>query len=197
MTLKKKTEKFLKHTLTLKYKTMLSLRLPLPVKIMCAFIYSDEIVYSRVKKDMARKWGVVDIESDIINFNFTDYYLPEMGKPLFRRFISFKKIIDPRDIIKVKLYCIKIEKKYSVNNKRQVNIDPGYINEAKLVLTTTKDFAHRLYMGKGIYAEVTLCFKDKKFQDLPTTFPDYRTQGYKDIFLLIRTVYRQQMKLQA
>jgi len=174
---------------------MLSLKLPLPVKIICGFIYFDELIYSAAKKMITAKFGPLDLESGKIEFNATNYYYSEMGKPLFRRFISFKKTINPRDIIKIKLYCIRVEKKYAINNKRSINIDPGYINEAKLVLATTKDFAHRLYLGKGIYAEVTLCFRDKKFQSLSTTFPDYCTPEYKKIFLLIRNAYRRQLKL--
>ena len=89
---------------------------------------------------------------------------------------------------------MKIEKKYVVEGKRKINIDPGYLNEAKLVLTTAKDFSHRIYLGKGVYAEVTLYFHKGKFCDFPTTFPDYRTRSYKDIFHSIRSIYRQNVK---
>jgi hypothetical protein len=166
---------------------------PKPVKFICGFIYSCEDVYLKVKKIMGKKFGNVDYESQIINFDFTNYYYKEMGKPLFRRFVSFKKLRSPADFIKIKLWCIKIEKKFSQQGRRRINIDPGYLNESKLVLTTTKDYSHRIYLGKGIYAEVTLCYKNKDFSDLPTTYPDYRTRLYKDIFLSIREIYRKQL----
>ena len=173
---------------------MLETFAPLPVKAICAFIYSNEEVYSQTKKILERKYGVIDFESRRINFIHTPYYEPEMGKPLYRRFISFKKLRKADKFVDMKLFCIKLEKKYAKDNKRIVNIDPGYINDAKLVLTTTKDFAHRIYLSKGIFAEVTLVYKDKTFQDLPTTFPDYRTPEYKEILRAIKSNYHNQLK---
>jgi hypothetical protein len=171
---------------------MLKLNFPKPVKFIVAFIYAQDIIYQKTKKILIKKFGKIDYESNEINFNSTDYYYPEMGRPLFRRFLSFKKLKDPAQFIKIKLFCIKIEKKFAKNNARTINIDPGYIHKAKLVLTTTKNFAHRIYLGKGVYAEVTLFYKDSHFQHLPTTFLDYRTDTYKDIFEQIRNIYIKQ-----
>ena len=170
---------------------------PLPVKFVCAFIYSDPAVYQQTKSIMERKFGRVDFESQTIDFNFTDYYEKEMGKNLTRRFIAFTKLARADNFVKIKDFCLKLEKKFAWNNKRIINIDPGYLTEAKLVLTTTKDFHHRIYIGKGIFAEVTLsfCKKENNFLDFPTTFPDYRTQRYKDILLGIRSTYKEQLKL--
>jgi len=173
---------------------MLHTQLPLPVKFICTFIYRDETTYEKVKSLLERKFGRVDFESQKINFDFTDYYYDEMGKPLFRRFISFEKLRKIPDFVNIKLFCIKLEKKFSHMNKRSINIDPGYLNEAKLVLTTTKDFSHRLYINKGVYAEVTLHYANKTFAYFPTTFPDYRTPQYVDILLSIRKIYSKQIK---
>ncbi|MCF7870327.1 MAG: DUF4416 family protein [Candidatus Omnitrophica bacterium] len=168
---------------------MLKLNFPKPAKFIAAFIYANEIVYQKTKKILTKKFGKIDYESEQLNFDSTDYYQSEMGKPLFRKFISFQKLKDPAQFIKIKLFCLKLEKKFSKNSLRTINIDPGCINQAKLVLTTTKDFAHRIYLGKGIYAEVTLFYKGGRFNHLPTTFPDYRTNTYKDIFEQIRNIY--------
>jgi hypothetical protein len=171
---------------------MLELNFPKPVKFVAAFIYADNTIYQKTKNKLRKKFGKIDYESNEINFDSTDYYCPEMGKPLFRRFISFKKLKNPSRFIKIKLFCVKLEKKFAKDNQRIINIDPGYIHKAKLVLTTTKDFAHRIYLGKGIYAEVTLFYKDSQFNHLPTTFPDYRTDTYKNIFEQIRYIYIEQ-----
>ena len=173
---------------------MLHLQQPLPVKFICTFIYSQENIYEKTKKILEKKFSEIDFESRCIDFNFTDYYNQEMGNSLFRRFIAFKKLYNPEEFIKIKLACIKLEKRFAINNKRIINIDPGYLNEAKLVLTTTKDFAHRIYLGKGVFAEVTLTFCKGKFRDLSTTFPDYRTKEYKDILLKIRSIYQKDIK---
>ncbi|MBP7088174.1 MAG: DUF4416 family protein [Candidatus Omnitrophica bacterium] len=173
---------------------MLKRQLPLAVKLISGFIYHKEEIYLKAKHNLETKFGSIDFESSIINFDFTDYYYPEMGKPLFRRFVSFKKLQKLSSFPNIKLFCMKIEKKYSLHQKRKINIDPGYINESKLVLTTTKDFSHRIHIGKDIYAEVTLYYKEKKYLDFPTTFPDYRTPEYKNIFYTIRNIYRQNIK---
>ena len=172
---------------------MLQTQSPLPVNFICGFIYNKEDIYIRTKDILKKKFGRIDYESEKINFDFTNYYDSEIGKPLFRKFVSFEKLKNPGDFSKTKLFCIKIEKKFSLNLKRKINIDPGYINEAKLILTTTKDYSHRIYIGRGIYAEVTLIFKDNKFCELQSTFPDYRTQLYKGIFLSIRKLYREKI----
>ena len=129
---------------------MLQRQFPIPVKFICAFIYSQETIYENAKSILIKKFGKIDFETEKIKFDITGYYNEEMGTPLFRRFISFKKLKNPSEFSSIKLYCLKIEKKFSKENKRKINIDPGYINEAKLVLTTTKDFAHRIYLNKVI-----------------------------------------------
>lgn len=173
---------------------MLVIVRPLPVKLICGFIYLDERLYQEAKKSLERKIGKVDFESEKINFNFTDYYAKEMGAPLYRRFFSFHKLADATFLVKLKLFCLKVEKKLSRDGKRQINIDPGYINDAKFVLATTKDYAHRIYLNKGIYAEVTLRYSNGEFCDFATTYPDYRSQQYKNALLAIRQIYHEQIK---
>jgi len=173
---------------------MLKLQFPKLVKFICGFIYSSEESYQRIKNILQRKFGTVDFESRSIEFTFTDYYEKEMGKNLKRRFVSFRKLQHPERFISIKLFCLKLEKRFARDNKRLINVDPGYLNEAKLVLTTTKDFSHRIYLSKGVYTEVTLLFKKGDFCSLETTFPDYRTDTYKEIFHTIRDTYCQNLK---
>lgn len=179
---------------------MLQKAYPAPVKLVCGFLYSSQSNYRKAKDILTKKFGKIDYESEIIDFTFTDYYAKEMGEGLKRRFISFAKLQKPDTFSRIKSLCINVERKFLLKNSREkrrtVNIDPGYINESKLVLTTTKDFSHRIYIGKGIYAEVTLLYnkKEKNFIDLSTTFPDYRTLVYKRILLTIRGLYSKQIK---
>lgn len=172
---------------------MLKTHLPLPVKFVCAFIYTTEEIYQHTKLILEKKFGKIDFESEKIDFNYTDYYSPEMGNPLHRRFISFKKLRRREQFINIKLYCLKLEKKFALNLRRRINIDPGYLTDAKLVLTTTKNFSHRIYLGKGVYAEVTLRYLKNNFSEFSTTFPDYRTLKYKTIFSNIRKIYHRQI----
>ncbi|HOK40243.1 MAG TPA: DUF4416 family protein, partial [bacterium] len=77
---------------------------------------------------------------------------------------------------------------------RQVNIDPGYINLAKLVLVSTKDYSHRIYLSNGIYAEATLFFRHNQFETFPYTYPDYATDEVRNILKEIRKLFKSQLK---
>lgn len=157
-----------------------------PVKLIIGLIAREDL-FEPVEKILRRKFGIIDFKSEILDFNFTDYYQPEMGIGLKRRFLSFKQKILPRDLSRIKVYTNHIEKKFSKNNgSRQINIDPGYLTLAKLVLATTKDYQHRLYLDQGIFAEVTLRFQGKTFTSWEWTYPDYRSPAYINIFNHIR-----------
>ncbi len=176
---------------------MFQKQIPLPVKFICGFVYSDERVYQQAKKALEKKFGRADFESEKIKFDFTTYYQQEMGTNLSRRFLSFYRLQKVSRFAKIKLFCLKLEKKYAQTEKRIVNIDPGYLNQAKLVLTSSKDFSHRIHLSSGVYAEITLIFSKGEFRELKTTFPDYRTPTYKNIFQSIRDIYSRNLKNEA
>ena len=180
---------------------------PKPVKLIAGFIFKDKTLYQRAKSAMLRRFGASDFESTIIDFNFTDYYAPEMGTGLKRAFISFKKLIKPNDLAAIKVFTNALEEKLAYKRhtdfsfkagcvlyKRRVNIDPGYVDMAKLVLASTKDYSHRIYLGKGIYAEITLRYQNKSFTHWDWTYPDYRTVEYLAVFNTVRAFYEQQVK---
>lgn len=164
---------------------------PEKVKLIVGLISNDEALLDKIgaKLEKALK-NKIDFKSGIIDFTFTDYYHKEMGGDLKRRFLSFKRLVHPERIAKVKLLTNDIEKKFCVAGKRAVNIDPGYVDMAKLVLLSTKDYSHRVRIGNGIFAEVTLHYKDKHFNFWPWTYPDYKSPEYARIFGIIRDMYR-------
>ena len=173
------------------------IKYPELVKLIVGVIFSQKELFNKVKDELAEQYGEVDFESSLLPFNYTNYYQKEMGKVLWRKFISFKSLIDPEEIVSIKLFTNKLEEKYLFpdSSKRRVNIDPGYLTLSKLILATTKNFAHRIYIGRGIYAEVTLrYFKDRGFQPWEWTYPDYRSREYLDIFNHLRDVYRRQLE---
>ena len=159
------------------------------VKLIVGLLSNDAAVMSKVAAALARIFGSVDFESGILDFTHSDYYRKEIGIGLKRKFLSFQKLLSLKDIYKVKLKTIRLEKKFLSDGKRRVNIDPGYLDCAKLVLFSTKDYTHRIYLNKGIYAETTLFYKDKKFNAWPWTYPDYRSDKYINIFNSIRELY--------
>ena len=157
-----------------------------PVQLIIGLI-GKESLFDKVKIKLSPKFGKIDFQSMILDFTYTNYYYREMGSDLKRQFLSFKRLISPGMMPDIKNYTNAIESKFfSSKKKRSINIDPGYLSLSKLVLATTKDHQHRIYLGKGIYAEVTLRYKDKAFCAWEWTYPDYCTKEYISIFNHIR-----------
>ncbi|MDO8662704.1 MAG: DUF4416 family protein [Candidatus Omnitrophota bacterium] len=165
-----------------------------PVKLIVGFIFKDEQAFCRSKFLLIRRFGKIDFESRVIPFTLTEYYQEEFGKDLSRVFVSFSKLIQPREITGIKILTNKIENRLSSKGHRLVNIDPGYLDLAKLILVSTKDYIHRVYLDKGIYAETTLFYRGKSFEAWQWTYPDFRTPEYIEIFNQIRELYAKQIK---
>ena len=136
----------------------------------------------------------IDLQSEIIKFDFTDYYNEEMGEELYRYWISFSPSVQIYEIYKIKILSNEIETKYFSDDKgnRKVNLDTGYIDGSKLVLFSTKNYSHRVYIGRGIFAEVTLIYKHKEFHTLDWTYPDYKTKPAIEFFSKVREVYNKE-----
>lgn len=164
------------------------------VKVFCGLIYQEEENILEVKRFLIEKWGEIDIEEGPFPFNFTDYYEEEMGKNLKRKFVSFEKLYQPENVYEWKIFTNSLEEKFSEKGKRKINLDPGYIDASKVILLSTKDFYHRIYIGKGIFAELTLYYSNKKYNYLNWTYPDYRTEEYLRFFIKMREKYMKQLK---
>lgn len=167
---------------------------PFPVKLIVGFIFKQEDYFLKAKKLLIKKFGKIDFESEVLDFSHTDYYQKEMGENLKRKFISFEKLISPSQLVSIKRFTNKLEEKLSKDKKRAVNIDPGYLSLSKVILASTKDYRHRIYLNKGIFAEVTLFYQNKSFSPWDWTYPDYKTQSYIEIFNHIRELYKKQIK---
>ncbi|MEZ5360301.1 MAG: DUF4416 family protein [Candidatus Zixiibacteriota bacterium] len=149
-----------------------------PVKLVCGLIYGDDETYQIVLERLEKMYGPVEFESEHSSFSHTDYYTKEMGAELTRTFISFVEPVQPDKLNAIKLATNTIEQEYTNEaGGRRINIDPGYVTMANLVLASTKDFSHRIYIGNGIYAEITLLYEDKAFRPLKWTYPDYQTDS--------------------
>ena len=167
---------------------------PYPVKLVSGFIFKERKPLNLAKSLLNKHFGAIDFVSPVFSFNYTGYYEEEFGRELKRLFVSFKGLIGPEELPKIKVFSNKIEKKLSKGKKRLINIDPGYIGLAKLILASTKDYSHRIYLGKGIFAETTLVFEGKSYKPRPWTYPDYASEEYISIFNKIRGIYAAQIK---
>ncbi len=168
--------------------------MPLPKKLFTSVISNDWENFPKVLSSLEELFGPSDYISNLLLFDYTDYYEKEMGKNLKRRIVSFEYLLDPELLSWVKLQTNRVEEQFSVDGRRRFNLDPGILDLARLILLTTKDYTHRIYIGNGIYAEVTLLYKNKNFLPLPWTYPDYRSTDLIDIFKIIREKYRVQIK---
>ncbi|MBI5025249.1 MAG: DUF4416 family protein [Nitrospirae bacterium] len=168
---------------------------PQLVKLFTCMLSPEVFLFEELKRELKSTFGPVDLESPVWLWQHTDYYSKEMGDGLRRKFIFFHDLIRPEALPEIKLKTIELEQRYlRKGGGRRINLDPGYLNFAKVILVSTKDFSHRLYLSHGIYGEVTLTFSGKTYQPMPYTYPDFRTPEYIDIFIRARDLYKAQME---
>jgi len=157
-----------------------------PVKLMVGVLACDALVLEPVRGRLAEVYGAADFVSDVYPFDMTEYYVDEAGPEMVRQFVAFETLIDPGRLAAIKHATNRMEKDFAESLKtsypRPVNLDPGYVEPSKLVLASTKNFAHRIYIGEQMYAEVTLTYNKGTWESFPFTFPDFKSGRY-DAFL--------------
>lgn len=166
-------------------------RSPRPVNLICGLISNDPDLMTRAVRLLEQHHGPTDAVSELWPFDDTDYYNVEMGEGLRRQFVSFERLIDPGQLSSIKILTNSLERRVNYDlglpeDQRRVNLDPGYLTLSKLVLATTKDFSHRVYLSNGIYAESTLHYEDGGWMAWPWTYPDYAGPRYHGFFNLLR-----------
>lgn len=153
------------------------------VLVMTGLIFVDDFRVRDVLDALTKDFGNISMKSEVIPFTHTTYYNKEMGDKLLRQWCVFDDLVDPDVLADLKHRTNRIESSFVHENKRRkVNIDPGLITLSNIVLASTKDYSHRIYIGKGIYAEVTLIYKNKRFRPLAWTYPDHQEKIALDFF---------------
>ena len=167
---------------------------PQPVKAVIGVLTAEPCLLSTVYAELIQRLGPIDFTSELLPFTTTNYYEAEMGPDIHRQFISFERLVDAGTLAEMKLFTNTVEQNFTIKKSagdaRRVNLDAGYLTLAKLVLASTKNHAHRIYLCDGIYAEITLRFYRKTFQPLEWSYPDYRLPTYITIFNKIREIYQ-------
>jgi Domain of unknown function (DUF4416) len=175
-----------------------SFKEPRPVKLFAGLLLNSEDLLVSVEEDLIELFGSIDSSSGIIPWVLSEYYAKEMGTGLLRRFVSFDPLISPEKLPEIKLQTQTLEGKYQwvrgEERGRRVNIDPGYIDAGKVVLASTKNAAHRIYLHSGIYAEATLIFHDGSFQPFVYTYKDYLWPETRSFFSALRSLYLSQLR---
>ncbi len=166
-----------------------------PARLFMSLIVSDEDLLQQALARLASVFGETDLVSERFPFNFTVYYTKEMGSCLFRHFITFKNLIPIPRLPEIKLMTNRLEEQWATpEGNRRINIDPGYLCLHHVVLATTKGYTHRPYLRDGIYADLTLIYRDRSFQFLEWTYPDYRQARVIDLFNQVRKRYLDDIK---
>jgi hypothetical protein len=177
---------------------MWELREPNPVKYVIGILASDDRSLRAAREAVASQLGPLDLVSDIWPFEKTAYYRDQTGPAILRQFAAIEQLADPGDLAEMKHRTNQIEQELAATLAlpfpRPVNLDPGIIEPSKLVLATTKNYAHRVYIGRKMYAEVTLVFDRGAWCPLPYTYPDYRQETYLAFFSEVRVRLLQQRK---
>jgi hypothetical protein len=161
-----------------------------PAALIFGITFKDNFFLDQALVILREEYGPIEIIGPVFDFTMTDYYTKEMGENLSKQFFCFEHPIAMEKLSEVKLRTNEIEMEFVYDKdkdlSRRVNIDPGYVTLSKLVLATTKDYSHRIYIGKGIYAETTLRFLDGTFTPLDITYPDYKTSHSITFFNSVR-----------
>ncbi|MCI0415753.1 DUF4416 family protein [bacterium] len=163
-----------------------------PAKLFVVSLHRDISILETAIKRFKAEWGETDFESEDFVFDETDYYEPEMGAGLRRRFYSFEKLISPDRIVEAKLHCNAIEEQFLRDGHRQVNLDAGYLDTYKVILASAKFGGQKIYLRDGIYADMTLTMYKGKWESFVWGFPDFKSGKYDQALRHIRELYKTQ-----
>jgi len=175
-------------------------RSPRLVTPLVAMLAGSPAHFQAARKPLEALLGPLELESPLYPFEKTSYYTPSMGEGLLRQFFSFVNLHDPVVLVDWKLATNLLEEELKPSlqiagaPERPINLDPGYITGAKLVLASTKDFAHRLYIRDGIFAEITMGFRGDSWVGHDFTFPDYKNGTYHAFFKRVRDRHLRKVK---
>ena len=171
---------------------------PKPVKLLVAILAANQRCLTAALDALDARFGMMDNVSDVWAFTETDYYRDQTGDSIVRQLVSFDELVDPGRLARIKQAANELERELAEELKaavpRPVNLDPGIIEPSKLILASTKNFSHRIYIGERIYAEVTLMYSKGLWQELPYTYPDYKKADYQDFFSKVRIRLVEQLK---
>jgi hypothetical protein len=165
-----------------------------PEKLVMPILISRERVRAPLLEELRSRFGPLDYTSVDLPFTYTHYYDEEMGTPITRFFISFKRLVDPVRLALIKVETNQLESRFSAAGRRKVNLDPGLLNLSRFVLASSKDGSHRIPLCDGVFAEVTLVYEKGGYRPLEWTYPDYRSEVTLQILGDIRKLHKAELQ---
>lgn len=167
---------------------------PDPAKLVISLLMNDKTILNEVLPILEEALGEIALQSPWFDFDYTNYYHKEMGSPLYRRVVAFERLIEQDRLAHIKQMTNDIEKRWEVDGRRSLNIDPGYLLLSRFILATGKDYSHRIYIGEGIYADLTLMYTKGKFLPLEWSYPDYASSEIQQFLEAVREIYFPELK---
>ncbi len=160
-------------------------------KLIIGVIYHDKEVLDEALLILIDEFGEIDLVSEEFSFSgeFSTYYDDELGGEGLRRIYSFKNTVAPDGQADIKIRTNEIEAAFSVDGKRKINLDPGFINHGRLMLATTKETGFRVPLKDGIYTELTLFYARGAWQKFPWTYRDYQSERVQRFITEVREIY--------
>jgi hypothetical protein len=173
-----------------------TIKTPSPVQFFASIIFNDSGILSHVMDELTGAIGAVEETTDHMAFSQSDYYGPEMGAHLMRCFVLFRPLLPREQLVAIKRATNEIENRHASRGRRSANIDPGYIALEHVVLGTTKGYSHRIYLGEGIFADLTLMYENGTYRSLPWTYPDYAGDAITPLMNRWREHYKRMLRCQ-
>jgi hypothetical protein len=159
---------------------------PHQVVLFFAVTYDPSFEITTIYSKLDERFGARDQTFGPVAFSWTEYYEKEMGKDLQKVYFTYSTLIDRDTLAEIKNFSNQLESMFALEGNRRVNIDPGYVARDKLVLASTKDFFHRIYIGDGIFAEVTLHYRKGRYRFFSWTYPDFRDPEFQRFLEKVR-----------
>ncbi len=156
-------------------------------------LFSSHEVFDEALPSLRRRFGDTFCESPCVPWDYSAYYARELGTPLFRKFLFFDPLVDATALVETKLATGEMEDTLSIGGRRQINLDPGYLTLAKVVLASSKNYSHRIFLGEGVFCELELFYEKGRFHPLPYTYFDYRDKAYLSVFSKARKLLKQKL----
>ncbi len=170
--------------------------IPRDVLLFCSVLFGNSAPVEQVISALRKEYGEFVYRSEAMPFTFTSYYEEELGSPLYRILLAFETLV-PRDSLPgIKIRTNEMEFDFMTGDKRTVNLDPGFLSQENICLATTKPYSHRIYLSRGIWAEITLIYKKNSYQTLEWTYPDYASDELIRIFHELRELYKGRLRCQ-
>ena len=177
---------------------MATLRLPPPALLVVAAFSRHDAALEWARQKLAARFGPIALASPPYAFHHTAYYEAQMGPGLVKLLWAFADLVPAESLAEIKLATNQLENELAQQKRytepRPLNLDPGLLTLGKFVLATTKDQQHRIYLGRGIFAEVTLRYRAGTYRPWPWTYADYREPLVLDFLGQARDYYRRRLR---